>query len=53
MPSAYSVNTTVAPSGAVVVPSAFNHAFVALAVVDSCVFVIVLPDATGSVVLAV
>ena len=52
-PSAYSVNTTLAPSGAVSLPSAFTHAFVAVALVSSCVFVIVLPEATGSVVLAV
>ena len=52
-PSAYSVNSTLAPSGAVVVPSAFTHAFVAVAPVASCVFVIVSPEATASVVLAV
>ena len=52
-PSAYSVNTTVAPAGAVVLPSAFFHALDASAVVVSCVFVIVSPDATGSVVDAV
>ena len=34
-------------------PSAFSHAFVASAVVESCEFVIVLPLATGSVVDAV
>ena len=53
LPSAYSVNTTLAPWGAVVVPSAFFHAFSAFAVVSSCVFVIVSPVATGSVVLGV
>ena len=33
-PSAYSVNTTVALSGAVTLPSAFFHAFSAFAVVN-------------------
>ena len=53
VPSAYSVNTTLAPWGAVVVPSAFFHAFVASASVTSCVFVMVPCEATGVVGLMV
>ena len=53
VPSATSVNVTFAPSGAVVVPSAFFHAFSASICVFSCVFVIVSPEATAPVGLTV
>ena len=52
-PSAYNVYSTLAPVGAVVLPSAFFHSLVALASVASCVFVIFPPFDTGSVVDAV
>ena len=48
VPSAYSVNSTLPPAGAVVLPSAFFHAFSALTSVFTCSFVILPPASTVS-----